>query len=118
MTVDKVRASISFICLVCLGSLTLGACHPRPAGRSAESRNFGSCINDLKNIDGAKTQWEMEHHAGSNAIPTWEDIRPYLGGRFATDLQLIHCHAGGIYTIGRIADPPTCSYGGPGHNLE
>ena len=115
---NKVRELISPVCLVWLATLIFSACGPRPTDRSAQNRNFGSCINDLKNIDGAKTQWEMEHHAGSNAIPTWEDIRPYLGERFATDLQLIHCHAGGTYTIGRIADPPTCSYGGAGHMLE
>jgi len=71
-------------------------------------------------IDGAKQQWALEHHADSNAVPTLADIRPYLGrGKvFEGDLAWLRCPAGGTYTIDRVADEPTCSYGGTRHTLR
>ena len=69
-------------------------------------------------IDGAKQQWAFDHHADSNAMPTWDDIRPYVMSPTPKDFKWLTCPAGGTYTIGRIGDPPTCSYGGPGHTLE
>ncbi len=70
-------------------------------------------------IDGAKQQWALEKNASTNAVPTFKDIRPYLGqGRmFEGDLAWFHCPAGGTYTIGQLGMPPTCSFGGPGHTL-
>ena len=76
------------------------------------------CIRKLRQIDGAKLMWAMEHHADPNVVPTWEFIRPY-GGRCECQEWYLHfppqCPSGGTYTIGRIADHPTCTF--PGHAL-
>lgn len=89
-----------------------------PAADNSQSPVFGSCINGLRMIDGAKQQWALEHHASSNAVPTLEDIRPYLGSGhiFEGDLGWLRCPSGGAYTIGRVDELPRCSI--PNHNLE
>ena len=87
-----------------------------------------SCLDTLRQIDGAKQQWALEHFyyvtdevARANATPTWEDIHIY-GGRG----ELVpgpwgsyyppRCPSGGTYTVGKMLYPPTCSH--PGHVLE
>jgi hypothetical protein len=77
--------------------------------------NRATCIDTLRQIDGAKLQWALEHGASSNAVPTWDDIYGY-GGRGYPDWYIHYpprCPSGGTYTIRRVADPPTCSF--PGH---
>ena len=69
-------------------------------------------------IDAAKNEWMLEHNAKTNDAPTWEDIKPYLERepehdkpfvKFDPKSNLPICPAGGIYTIGKIGAPPTCS---------
>jgi prepilin-type N-terminal cleavage/methylation domain-containing protein len=38
-----------------------------------------ACINNLRQIDGAKQQWALEAKAGGNATPVLANIQPYLG---------------------------------------
>ena len=71
-----------------------------------------SCSNNLRRIDGLKEPWGLEHAQTTNA-PTWDDLRPYIHGN--TNLPI--CPAGGIYTIGRRGEHPTCSIGGGMHSL-
>jgi hypothetical protein len=73
-----------------------------------------ACINNLRQIDGAKQTWVLENHLDSNAIPTWENIRPYLGRGPAGALPT--CPQGGIYTLGNLQTAPTCSI--KGHTLD
>lgn len=82
-------------------------------GRHRTSR-VNACINNLRQIDGAKCQWALEHKAPSNAIPTWSNIQPYLGR--GTGGTLPACPQGGVYTIGPLTEAPTCSI--KGHTLE
>ncbi len=44
---------------------------PRNRGSAANS-----CINNLRQLDAAKQQWALEHGAGTNAVPAWNDIAP------------------------------------------
>ncbi len=84
------------------------------------------CINNLRCIDGTKLQWALEHFALDrtnrpwamdymgyfNAVATEEDVHLYNS---RNHYPMPRCPRGGKYTIGRIIDPPTCSY--PGHAL-
>lgn len=63
------------------------------------------CINNLRQIDGAKQIWAITHHKSTNDIPTMKDLQPWLKRQLA-------CPNGGTYTIGRVYDPPSCSLGG------
>ena len=71
-----------------------------------------ACVNNLKQIDGAKHQWALENKKADSDVPTWQDLRPYLGGKGGAP----KCPAGGKYTLGSIDTQPTCSK--PGHELN
>src|SRR3954464_1073551 len=38
-----------------------------------------ACINNLRQIDGAKQTWALENKAGAAATPVLSNIQPYLG---------------------------------------
>jgi flagellar biosynthesis GTPase FlhF len=71
-----------------------------------------TCINNLRRIDAAKNQWALENNKTADAVPTEQDLLPFLSsdnGNFPV------CPSGGTYTIGAVGVPPTCSI--PGHVL-
>ena len=68
-----------------------------------------ACLNNLRQIDGAKAQWALENKKGATDVPTWTDLKPYLKKGKLT------CPAGGTYRINSVSMPPTCSH--PGHTL-
>ncbi len=45
---------------------------------SAKSKQV-ACINNLRQLDGAKQQWAIESKAGPNTMPTIANVQPYLG---------------------------------------
>ena len=67
-----------------------------------------ACINNLRQIDGAKNEWALEKNKKATDVPTKEDLLPYLRSWPV-------CPQGGTYTIGAVGDKPTCSI--PGHEL-
>jgi len=66
------------------------------------SPSRSSCINNLRQIEGAKEQWALEQHKLTNDTPTWEDVLAYLRSH-------PECPDGGTYRIGRVDEPPSCS---------
>ncbi len=38
-----------------------------------------ACINNLRQIDGAKQTWALESKAGPNTVPVILNIQPYIG---------------------------------------
>src|SRR5437016_2290070 len=68
--------------------------------RARTTAQTNACINNLRQIDGAKQQWALENNKSGNATPTSASITPYLGrgtlGNYPT------CPASGNYTIGDI----------------
>ena len=71
---------------------------------------INACINNLREIDAAKQQWALENDKNAGAIPTAQDLLPYLAdGLFPV------CPSGGSYTINTVNAAPTCSI--PGHVL-
>src|SRR5579862_2184351 len=47
--------------------------------RARTTAQQNACINNLRQIDGAKQQWALEHQATSSASPQDTDIQPYMG---------------------------------------
>ena len=78
--------------------------------RARTSKASIACIMNLREIVACKRQWMVENRKTTNGVPTWDDIRPYMG-------QERHCPEGGTYTIGHAKQPPTCSVGGRDHTL-
>ena len=73
-----------------------------------------TCINQLNSIENAKDLWAEESHAASNASPTFDDLKKFLAPR--PNDALPKCPAGGVYTIGTMTNPATCSV--EGHALK
>jgi hypothetical protein len=92
--------------------LFLYACNPyHPRSENASM----VCINNLRQIDGAKQQWAYETKAPTNAIPSWEDLRRYFGRVPTTTNVLPQCPRGGTYFIRNSASDPICTV--KGHHL-
>ena len=72
--------------------------------RSTSASN--ACVNTLRQIAGAKEQWAVENRKGTNDIPSWAEIKPYLW-----HTETPHCPDGGTYILGRVGELPRCSLG-------
>src|SRR5436305_14733328 len=46
--------------------------------RARTTSQQNACINNLRQIDGAKQQWALETKQATNASPTYVNISPYL----------------------------------------
>jgi hypothetical protein len=75
---------------------------------SPEQQQLNDCVNNLRQIDGAKEQWALENRQAQGAPADASVIKPYLK-------EMPVCPAGGSYTIGAIGTLPVCTT--PGHAL-
>jgi prepilin-type N-terminal cleavage/methylation domain-containing protein len=78
-----------------------------------------ACVNNLRQIDGAKQQWALEQKQLPTASPASDVLRPYLG-RGSAGSAFPVCPANGTYTVGDLNTAPTCDVGNnttPGHVL-
>lgn len=68
------------------------------------------CINNLRQVEAAKTQWALENNRPPGTMPTSQNLMAYFPNKsFPT------CPGGGVYNLNPIGQPPTCSV--PGHVL-
>jgi len=70
---------------------------------------LGTCINNLRQIDGAKQEWALENRKERTDTPTPAELDKLLENGF----KARQCPLGGVYTINPVGKPPTCSI--PGH---
>jgi prepilin-type N-terminal cleavage/methylation domain-containing protein len=47
--------------------------------RARTTSQMNACINNLRQIDGAKQQWALEHQQVGTATMDITDVQPYLG---------------------------------------
>ena len=85
--------------------------------RARTTAQMNSCINNLRQIDGAKQQWALETRQEETATPADTDIDPYLS-RGGVGTAVIVCPSGGqtasfasSYTIGAVNVAPSCQIG-------
>src|SRR5512140_2021220 len=76
--------------------------------RARTTSQMNACINNLRQIDGAKQQWALETKQATNASPVFDDIKGYLK-------SAVVCPAGGAaatfatsYTINDVSTRPAC----------
>jgi hypothetical protein len=84
--------------------------------RSVSHSASYQCGWNLINILNAKMEWHLVEKKALEDRATWSDILPYMGK--STNGPILKCPKGGVYTIGRVEDPPTCSIGGVDHSLS
>ena len=108
----KARAVVLFALIVSTGGV-IAALHfvGSRCGYHCPRSPSASCINNLRQIDGAKQQWALENRKGTNDIPSVADISPYLFQQ-----EIPKCPVGGVYTLGQVAESPRCSV--KGHVLQ
>jgi prepilin-type N-terminal cleavage/methylation domain-containing protein len=78
-----------------------------------------ACINNLRQIDGAKQTWALENHLVATATPNDSDIQPYLGR--GANGQLPSCPADpaqafdSSYVANNLQTAPTCKIDATNH---
>jgi hypothetical protein len=75
-----------------------------------------ACINNLRQIDGAKNEWTLEHNATNGEAVMMNQLTNYLLHGI-----IPKCPSGGTYTIGKVGELPACSLGTnvtPAHVLQ
>ena len=91
-----------------------------------EARNTpasNSCINNLRQLDGATQQWGLENQKAPTNTPSWSELKPYLGRGSAGSLDQFHCSqdpaktASTSYLLGSATVPPRCRID-PSHKLN
>jgi prepilin-type N-terminal cleavage/methylation domain-containing protein len=90
--------------------------------RARTTAQQNACINNLRQIDGAKQQWALENKVSATASPASSDIQPYLGrGNNGT---LPTCPADSSvtfatsYNINDVQTAPTCKISATNHVLN
>jgi hypothetical protein len=69
------------------------------------------CINNLRQIDGAKEQWALENKKSKGEVPAGRELWGLTTGYLKREL---HCPTGGVYDMRGVDEPPVCSiHGGP-----
>jgi len=87
--------------------------------RARTTSQQNTCINNLRQIDGAIQQWALENKAGPSNAVTVDDIQGYLG-RSTTAIKVLACPAAtasgtnfsSSYEINTVQDAPICRIGG------
>src|SRR5258708_5953399 len=85
--------------------------------RARTTSQANTCINNLRQIDGAKQQWALESKEPTNALPLFTDISGYLK-------SVVICPSGGVgatfastYEINDVSTKPTCQISSTTHLL-
>ena len=73
--------------------------------RARQSTQLNSCLNNLRQIDGAKDQWAIENNKATGQAVVATNIDDYLKRGFAGVSE----PTGGTYTINAVGADPACS---------
>jgi prepilin-type N-terminal cleavage/methylation domain-containing protein len=90
--------------------------------RARTTAQMNACINNLRQIDGAKQQWALENKVGQTATPQNTDIQPYMGRGTGGTLPICPADSSKTfttsYTINNVQTPPTCNIVTSSHVLN
>ena len=75
--------------------------------RARNTAQKNSCINNLRQIDGAKQQWALENRKVDTDVPTSDDVKNYLKNN-----NYPRCPGSGTLTVGAVNTDPSCSLSG------
>jgi len=84
--------------------------------RARQTSQTNACINNLRQIDGAKQQWALEAGKVASDTPTPAQITPYLGRGSAGSIGTVVCPLDAAspktlatsYTMGNVGTAPIC----------
>jgi len=92
--------------------------------RARQTSQTNACINNLRQLDGAKQQWALENGKVATDTPVTTDIQPYLGRGTGGSVSTVVCPLDPTavktlatsYTIGNVGTAPICLKAGAAHN--
>jgi prepilin-type N-terminal cleavage/methylation domain-containing protein len=79
--------------------------------KARQTAQKNACINNLRQIDGAKEQWALENKKNQGDAVVTADVNLYIKGG-APD-----CPSSGTYTYGAVGTDPACNKTADGHVL-
>ena len=74
--------------------------------KARQTAQKNACINNLRQIDGAKEQWALETKATTNAAVADSAITDYIKGGITNAKS---CPAGGAVVVNNVGTNPTCT---------
>src|SRR5688500_11084127 len=74
--------------------------------KARKTAQKNACIENLRQIDGAKEQWALENKKSSGSAIVEAEVNVYIKAGAPT------CPGGGTYTYGAIDTNPACSTAG------
>ena len=81
-----------------------------------------ACINNLRQIDGAKQTWALENKASQATVPAIANIQPYLGRGTAGTAPTCPADSSSSfatsYSLNDLQTAPTCLINPTDHHLE
>ena len=76
--------------------------------KARSTAQANACINNLRQIDAAANQFALERgKTNGEAINFPDDLTPYI--KLNSQGKIPSCPAGGIYSIKKVGETPTCS---------
>jgi prepilin-type N-terminal cleavage/methylation domain-containing protein len=82
--------------------------------QARKTSQTNACLNNLRQIDGAKQQWALENGKQTADVPADTDLQVYLGRGTAGSIANVYCPISavktlvGSYTIGDVGTAPSC----------
>jgi prepilin-type N-terminal cleavage/methylation domain-containing protein len=90
--------------------------------RARTTAQQNACINNLRQLDGAKQQWALEQKANATASPTSSDVQPYLGRGSGGSLPTCPSDSSKTfatsYTLNDLQTAPNCLILSTSHQLN
>ena len=81
-----------------------------------------ACINNLRQIDGAKQEWALENKANATVTPSSDNIQPYMGRGSTGSLPVCPLDSangfGTSYTVNDLSHAPACQISPTNHVLN
>jgi hypothetical protein len=95
-------AKLALMPLVIVPAVAAGVALPAMAKAKAKAQGV-ACENNRRQLQIAKQLWAQDKSKSSQDTPTWDDLKPYLGG------ANIKCPSDGEYELNSVGQQPTCS---------
>ena len=111
---DRIGMVLCIIFLVALAIAFL-----LPLFSTAHAR-MSRCEHNLMVISNEEWNWAGTYQKPTNAIPTWDDLRPFLKDHAAAEgwrNDMPTCPQGGKYILTPVREHPRCSIGGRDHSI-
>ena len=90
--------------------------------RARAQAQTNACINNLRQIDGAKQQWALENKVAATASPGDTDIQPYMGRGSNGSLPICPLDSQQTfdtsYTVNTVGTAPQCNISSTNHFLN